>query len=63
MLSALGLTEIKLLTNNPDKIARLEAQNIKVRERIALTLPANPHNEDYLKTKAERTGHMLNSRD
>jgi len=63
MLKALGLTEIKLLTNNPDKIVRLKAQNINVQERIALTLPANPHNADYLKTKAERTGHMLDNKD
>ena len=59
MLRALGLTKLKLLTNNPDKIARLEAHNIEVCARIGLNLPANPHNADYLKTKAERTGHFI----
>ena len=63
MLKALGLNKIKLLTNNPDKIARLEAHNIKVQMRISLALHANPHNADYLRTKAERTGHMLGSKD
>ena len=63
MLKALGLNKIKLLTNNPDKIARLEAHNIKVQMRISLELHANPHNADYLRTKAERTGHMLGSKD
>lgn len=59
MLKALGLTKLKLLTNNPDKIARLEAHGIEVCARIGLDLPANPHNADYLRTKAERTGHLI----
>ena len=59
MLKALKVDRLKLLTNNPDKIARLEAHNIKVMERISLELPTNPHNAAYLKTKAERTGHLL----
>lgn len=59
MLKALGLTKIKLLTNNPDKIARLEAHGIEITERVSLHLPSNPHNANYLKTKAARTGHLL----
>ncbi|MGB0521239.1 MAG: GTP cyclohydrolase II [Candidatus Puniceispirillaceae bacterium] len=59
MLKALKVDRLKLLTNNPDKIARLEAHGIKVMERIGLELQANPHNAGYLKTKAERTGHLL----
>ena len=59
MLKALGLTKLKLLTNNPDKIARLEAHGIEVCVRIGLDLPANPYNANYLKTKAERTGHLI----
>jgi GTP cyclohydrolase II len=62
ILKALKVDKLKLLTNNPDKIARLEAHNIKVIERIGLELPTNTHNAAYLKTKAERTGHLLSGK-
>ncbi len=58
MLRALGLTEVKLLTNNPKKIEALRAGGIKVVERIALISPTNPHNERYIRTKTERAGHL-----
>ncbi len=61
MLRALNCTRVRLLTNNPDKIARLEAHGITVQKRVPLTLPANPHNADYLQTKAQRSGHLLGS--
>ena len=59
MLNALGVTRIRLLTNNPEKIAQLSSHGIEIVERVALSLQSNPHNEGYLKTKQTRTGHML----
>ena len=59
MLSLLGQRQIRLLTNNPAKVAGLEATGITVVERVAHHLPPNPHNERYLATKRDRTGHQL----
>lgn len=59
MLKLLGQTQVRLLTNNPDKVAGLEASGIAVIERVPHYLPANPHNERYLATKRDRTGHQL----
>lgn len=59
MLRALGIAEVRLLTNNPRKVAGLEAAGIKVVERVAHQMPANPHNADYLATKRKRSGHLL----
>jgi GTP cyclohydrolase II len=59
MLHLLGRTTIRLMTNNPEKVARLNAEGIDVAERLALALPANPHNAQYLATKRDRTGHQL----
>ncbi|TGX53332.1 GTP cyclohydrolase II [Sphingomonas gei] len=59
MLALLGQRTIRLLTNNPDKVAALEAAGIIVAERVAHKLPPNPHNQGYLATKRDRTGHQL----
>ncbi|MBY8829067.1 GTP cyclohydrolase II [Hephaestia mangrovi] len=59
MLQLLGQDRIRLLTNNPAKVAGLEAAGITVVERVAHKLPPNPHNERYLATKRDRTGHQL----
>ncbi len=59
VLSALGLSQIRLLTNNPAKVAALDHYGIKVVERVGHAFPANPHNADYLRVKAEKTGHYL----
>lgn len=59
MLRALGIDEVRLLTNNPDKVKGLEAAGIQVVERVAHQMPANPHNADYLTTKRKRSGHLL----
>lgn len=59
MLDLLAVHEVRLLTNNPNKVAGLEAAGIKVAERLPIILPANPHNERYLATKRDRTGHQL----
>ncbi|WEK44510.1 MAG: GTP cyclohydrolase II [Candidatus Sphingomonas colombiensis] len=59
MLALLGQHEVRLMTNNPAKVAGLEAAGIRVAERVAHALPPNPHNERYLATKRDRTGHQL----
>jgi GTP cyclohydrolase II len=59
MLALLGIDAVRLLTNNPDKVAGLEAEGITVVERLPLAILANPHNERYLATKRDRTGHQL----
>lgn len=59
MLRQMDINEIKLLTNNPDKISQIEECGITVNTRLPLITPDNPHNADYLATKAKRTGHML----
>jgi GTP cyclohydrolase II len=59
MLALLGQRKIRLLTNNPEKVAALESAGITVVERVTHKLPPNPHNERYLATKRDRTGHQL----
>ena len=59
MLRALGIDEVRLLTNNPNKVAGLEAAGIAIAERVAHHMPANPHNADYLATKHKKSGHLI----
>ena len=59
MLRALGVRMVRLLTNNPDKVAQLAAHGVAVVERVPLVLPATPENVAYLATKRDRTGHQL----
>ena len=59
MIHSLRIKSIKLLTNNPKKIAGLEELGIKVSGRIPIVMTPNPHNEFYLQTKASKSGHML----
>ncbi len=59
MLDLLGVPAVRLLTNNPAKVAALKAVGVTVVERVAHQLPANPHNARYLDTKRDRTGHLL----
>ena len=59
MLALLGQDKVRLLTNNPEKVAALQASGIAVTERVPHNLPPNPHNERYLATKRDRTGHQL----
>lgn len=59
MLRLLGEEQIRLLTNNPAKIATLRSTGINVIERVPHKLPSNPHNVRYLNTKRGRTGHAL----
>ncbi|RZM32665.1 MAG: GTP cyclohydrolase II, partial [Sphingomonas sp.] len=59
MLTLLGQREVRLLTNNPAKVAGLEAAGVTVIERVPHFLPSNPHNAQYLATKRDRTGHQF----
>jgi GTP cyclohydrolase II len=58
MLQALGIRSVRLLTNNPAKVEGLRAAGIDVVDRVQHTMPANPHNADYLATKRLRSGHL-----
>ena len=58
MLRALGVSKVRLLTNNGAKVAGLTAAGIEVVERVAHHMPANPHNADYLAVKQSKSGHL-----
>jgi GTP cyclohydrolase II len=58
ILRALGIEQVRLLTNNPNKVAGLEREGITVIERVAHHMPTNPHNADYIATKKNRSGHL-----
>ena len=59
ILRSFGIKEIKLLTNNPKKIADLERHGIKIVERIPLVTKPNRYNKKYLETKREKMNHIL----
>ena len=59
ILKQLGIKKVKLLTNNPNKIDQLASTGIEVVERVKHAFPPNPHNREYLKTKAAKTGHLF----
>ena len=59
ILSDLGLTSIRLLTNNPEKRAGLEGYGLTITERIPVEIQANPFNQKYLSDKKTKMGHLL----
>jgi 3,4-dihydroxy 2-butanone 4-phosphate synthase / GTP cyclohydrolase II len=59
ILKDLGVAKMRLLTNNPRKIAGLKGHGLEVVERVPLQMPAKKENEKYLRTKYEKLGHML----
>jgi GTP cyclohydrolase II len=59
MLRHLGIKTVRLLTNNPVKVEALATEGVNVIERVRHAMPANPHNQAYLQTKALRSGHLL----
>ena len=59
MLKELGVKTIQLMTNNPEKIEQLSKYGITVTQRVPLVLDSNPHNEAYLATKRDKTGHLI----
>src|SRR5690606_13046980 len=59
MLRHLGVQNLRLMTNNPRKVAALEAMGFNVLERVPLQSGSNPHNAKYLATKAGKLGHLF----
>ena len=55
----IGFNSVRLMTNNPKKVEALKSAGIDVRERVPHAFPATAHNRDYLRTKAEKSGHLL----
>ena len=59
ILKALGVTRVRLLSNNPDKVNALETAGVKVVERVPCEVTPSPHAEEYLRTKKEKLGHLF----
>jgi 3,4-dihydroxy 2-butanone 4-phosphate synthase/GTP cyclohydrolase II len=59
ILGDLGLTSIRILTNNPKKIVGLEGYGLSVTEQVPIEAVPNPHNEEYLRAKRDKLGHSL----
>ena len=59
ILGDLGLTSIRILTNNPKKIIALEGYGLSVTEQVPIEAAPNAHNEDYLRAKRDKLGHSL----
>ena len=59
VLDHFGITQLRLMTNNPSKVSALEKSGIPVVERIPLQVNRNPFNDSYLKTKAAKLGHLF----
>ncbi len=63
ILTSLGITKLRLMTNNPRKIVGLEGYGLEITERVSLVIAPNPHNVKYLSTKVDKLGHYLNKSD
>jgi GTP cyclohydrolase II len=61
MLKALGISQVRLLSNNPEKVEALERAGVEVVERVPCEVEPSPHAEEYLKTKKEKLGHLFSS--
>ena len=59
ILRQLGVKEVRLISNNPDKVAAVEAAGIKVVERVSAEVEPYEHSEAYLRTKKEKMGHLF----
>ncbi len=59
MLRALAIESVALLTNNPEKLRQLQKEGVRVERRLPHVSPSNPHNQNYLATKARRSGHLF----
>jgi GTP cyclohydrolase II len=62
ILKALAVSQVRLLSNNPDKVEALERAGVEVVERVPCEVTPSPHAEEYLKTKREKLGHLFTSR-
>jgi 3,4-dihydroxy 2-butanone 4-phosphate synthase/GTP cyclohydrolase II len=63
ILADLGLRSLRLLTNNPRKVAGLQGYGLRITDRIPLEVDPNPHNERYLEAKRKKMGHLLHLQD
>ena len=63
ILGDLGLTSIRILTNNPKKIVGLEGYGLSVSEQVPIESVPNAHNEAYLRAKRDKMGHILHHQD
>jgi 3,4-dihydroxy 2-butanone 4-phosphate synthase/GTP cyclohydrolase II len=63
MLNDLGITTMRLMTNNPTKFGGLEGFGLEITDRVPLESAPNPENIEYLRTKRERMGHLLDGLD
>ena len=63
MLQTIGVEEVALLTNNPDKVSQLEEYGIAIAERVPLIVGISEDNVEYLRTKGERMGHVIAKED
>ncbi|WP_022884865.1 bifunctional 3,4-dihydroxy-2-butanone-4-phosphate synthase/GTP cyclohydrolase II [Glaciibacter superstes] len=63
ILEDLGISSIRLLTNNPEKVRQLQERGIAVTERVPLVVGVGAHNEDYLAVKRDRLGHQFDQHD
>ena len=61
ILKSLGVTRVRLLSNNPEKVEALERAGVRVVERVPCEVTPSPHAEEYLKTKKEKLGHLFTS--
>jgi len=59
ILRQLGFDKVRLMTNNPEKVAALAQHDIEIVERVPSIFPSNNHNKSYLATKAKRSGHLF----
>ena len=59
ILKEMGFSAVRLLTNNPAKVAMMEAHGVRVAERVPLKVGETRHNAEYLATKARKSGHLL----
>ena len=62
ILKALGIRQVRLLSNNPDKVAAVERAGVEVIERVPCEVVPSTYAEDYLKTKREKMGHLFSER-
>jgi GTP cyclohydrolase II len=61
ILKALAVNQVRLLSNNPDKVEALERAGVRVVERVPCEVTPSPHAEEYLRTKKEKLGHLFTS--
>ncbi len=62
ILKVLGVSRVRLLSNNPDKVAALERAGIQVTERVPCEVVPSSHAEDYMRTKKEKLGHLFSAK-